>query len=107
MVIVVSVLSVLPCGKGRVLPPGNGICSDWTPSHAASRGTTLNVPLDLTFTALHPPNHPWYCFCQTFMCRQPSPMVSNLSPYSLCLQVLRLSRNGPPGHVMPDEWFIP
>src|SRR6266542_2497414 len=103
MVIVVEVLSVFPCGNGRVLPFGNGICNDCMPSHACSMGRRLKVPLAVTLTALQPPNHPWYCFCQTFMCRQPLPIVSNLSPYSLCLQLLRSSAKGTPVPQLIDE----
>ena len=69
----------------RVL--GIGICSTWAPSQASSSGSSVNVPLDRTLTMLQPCVQPWYVFCQAFMWRQPPPIGSKGSPYSLCVQL--------------------
>ena len=55
---------------------GIGTCSTWIPSHGVSSGKSVNVPLAASRTLLHPESHPWYSFCQAFMCRQPLPIGS-------------------------------
>src|SRR3954454_5424239 len=78
------------------------------PLHAFSSGSSVNVPLDVTFTLLQPPSQPSNAFCQPFMCRQPPPMGSNGSPYSLCVQVLLgASMNVDPPHAIDDECCMP
>src|SRR6266566_5162433 len=98
-----------PAGRlnERTLPPGKTTCIDCTPSHGFSVGSRLNVPLEVTRTALQPPNHCSYCFWYTFMWRHPPPIGSKRSPYSPCVQVDRSSENQPFEHTIDDEWFMP
>ena len=85
-----------------------GICSIWMPSQGLSSGSRVKVPLAETRTLLHPPSQPWYCFCQPLVWRQPLPMGSNTSPYSMWVQApVGSSTKVLPGHRRADECCIP
>src|SRR5262249_27605474 len=93
--------------NGRAL--GGLIWRNWTPVHDSSNGTSVNVPLFVTRTPLQPPNQPWYAFCQAFMWRQPPPIGSKRSPYSLAVQPWvgssRKAADGP--HASDEECCMP
>src|SRR5256885_13301285 len=79
------------------------------PLQLGSSGSNVKSPVEPTVTTLQPDSHPLYVFCQAFMWRQPLPIGSYRSPYSLWTQPAELgsSTKMDVPQVMADECCMP
>ena len=77
------------------------------PPQGISIGNSVNVPLDLSLTALQLLKKPLYHFSTDIKCRQPPPMTVIGLPYSLLVQVDVSLAMVAPVHFMVDACMRP